>query len=685
MLKLVEKNVQKVQIREIDLKFLCDFYSNEYDMVETVLLVYENDAYYTNISFQEVCSFCEEKDLVYFLRYLCREKSVSDGNNSFKEAEKIFGSNLYIHYVLVNKDLDANSGKAFFYTNLVWDEELYRRNLIEQKEILKEKGIKTYFVKIPRLDEVDFGSRHPEWKFAKFLDGINWSESRQKEMEKYISKFTDLSYEDAKSKRLNRLSNFKNQIGESERTVFLVGPCIVEGWESIESCDTILEILYKKLMLLGLDYKVVKVIVNRNVSSVKNAILEYDIRQNDIILFLDDLFENGWEDFNLSYIYNDYKGDKWLFAEIPIHTTSIANEMIAEELIKNIIEETDKSSEKTYDRNLLHKGEKQLTFEEAIMIENYLNDLRKDTSTGYDIIGACVMNCNPFTKGHYHLIEYASRQVDFLYIFVVEEDAPFSLPFADRIEMVRRGVKDLSNIFVVASGKFIVSRTTFTNYFEKEKYPDAVIDVTRDTMFFKKYIAPVLGISKRFVGEEPIDYITNQYNQSLKRDLQDVVEVIEIPRKKINGEIISAKKVRHYLKDGDWNAIKEIVPQTTFDYLKEYFKQFQQKKNDEKPLTKILEFIHAHDKVIICGLGNDAKNLMWKLDFELTVSDLCKLEFYDRKAESLKFYYRGKSVITFEELVNKYSHYYMLITTHKYKKEIFMSLLENGVNPDHIL
>lgn len=41
--------------------------------------------------------------------------------------------------------------------------------------------------------------------------------------------------------------------------------------------------------------------------------------------------------------------------------------------------------------------------------------------------GAIVMNANPYTIGHRQLVEYASSNVDRLFIFVVEEDASFSL------------------------------------------------------------------------------------------------------------------------------------------------------------------------------------------------------------------------------------------------------------------
>lgn len=76
------------------------------------------------------------------------------------------------------------------------------------------------------------------------------------------------------------------------------------------------------------------------------------------------------------------------------------------------------------------------------------------------------MNCNPFTLGHRYLIEEACSQVDILYVFVVEEDKSY-FKFEDRIEMVRQGTKDLKQVQVLPSGKYIISKETFAQYFKK--------------------------------------------------------------------------------------------------------------------------------------------------------------------------------------------------------------------------
>jgi [citrate (pro-3S)-lyase] ligase len=90
-----------------------------------------------------------------------------------------------------------------------------------------------------------------------------------------------------------------------------------------------------------------------------------------------------------------------------------------------------------------------------------------------------------------------------------------------------------------------------------------------DLEIFARYIAPQLGITIRFVGEEPIDKVTRQYNGQMKEILKDFdIEVEEIPRKQCNGEVISASKVRQFVKENNWEMVRQFVPETTYEYLK---------------------------------------------------------------------------------------------------------------------
>lgn len=185
--------------------------------------------------------------------------------------------------------------------------------------------------------------------------------------------------------------------------------------------------------------------------------------------------------------------------------------------------------------------------------------------------GAIVMNANPFTLGHLHLVETARQQVPFLYVFVVEEDRS-AIPFADRLAMVQTGCAGMDNVEVLPSGNYMISSLTFAEYFEKEAKQGQTVQPTQDVRIFGEAIAPTLGIGKRFVGEEPFDMVTRQYNEVMKQLLPDYgVELVEIPRKMTEGgEAINATQVRKWMQEKAWDKCRAYLPESTLNYLQEH-------------------------------------------------------------------------------------------------------------------
>ncbi len=184
-----------------------------------------------------------------------------------------------------------------------------------------------------------------------------------------------------------------------------------------------------------------------------------------------------------------------------------------------------------------------------------------------ETIGSIVVNCNPFTLGHLHLIEKATQQTDGLYIFVVEEDRSI-FPFEDRLRLVQEGTAHFGNkVHVQPSGKFIISSFSFPGYFAKEQAITPA-DSTTDIAIFGTIIAPELKIKRRFVGEKPNCITTNEYNQTMQFLLPRMgIEVVQIPRLESGQAPISASAVRKLLKEGDFSSIKNLVPPTTLKYL----------------------------------------------------------------------------------------------------------------------
>ena len=199
-------------------------------------------------------------------------------------------------------------------------------------------------------------------------------------------------------------------------------------------------------------------------------------------------------------------------------------------------------------------------------IEDFLKTLPDDLCGG--TVGALVMNCNPFTKGHRYLIETAAKECLRVYVFVLSEDkSQFSA--ADRLEMVRRGTEDIPNVKVLPTGPYLISSATFPTYFLKDREGAEQVHCLLDIEIFCNHYAPRLGISRRYVGTEPLSPMTAQYNEALKANLpQRGIAVREIPRLEI-GVPVSASAVREALEKGDDETLRSMLPLTTYNYLKD--------------------------------------------------------------------------------------------------------------------
>jgi len=216
--------------------------------------------------------------------------------------------------------------------------------------------------------------------------------------------------------------------------------------------------------------------------------------------------------------------------------------------------------------SLLASHERVALLEYGKGLEHWLVSLRHLVRPGHN--GAVVMNGNPFTLGHRHLVESAARQVDNLYLFVVREDRSV-FPFEVRLRLVRAGVADLPNVVVLDTSRYAVSSVTFPAYFLKERDPVAVIQMELDLTLFATRIAPLFGISRRFAGTEPNCDVTGGYNEAMKRVLPAYgIKVVVIERKRSGQAAISASRVRELLARGEVGALAELVPATTLAFLR---------------------------------------------------------------------------------------------------------------------
>lgn len=178
-----------------------------------------------------------------------------------------------------------------------------------------------------------------------------------------------------------------------------------------------------------------------------------------------------------------------------------------------------------------------------------------------------VVNCNPFTLGHQAVIAKAAAENPGVVVLVVSEEGSL-FPFDVRYRLIQEGVSQYENVVVVPGGKYIISAATFPGYFTRGD--ETVTAQTQlDITIFAKYVAPALGITSRYVGDEPYCAVTKAYNQAMFDILPSYqIDVREMPRVGIDGKFISASRVRELIRQGGWDEIRTLVPHTTYQYLR---------------------------------------------------------------------------------------------------------------------
>lgn len=468
------------------------------------------------------------------------------------------------------------------------------------KEILQKNGIVLYMYSAPKIEQLRNLSqsqinRMRTWEF----NFNNISDSDAAKLKTVFGENIDTDYivqlydgvKVFNSGNIRRLADFSstyvniingnrvtlNAPSVWNRSVYCYGSCTMRG-TGVEDGQTIPSFMQQLINIEKNNYRVVNKAIGCGYFLYDDIqhIKETALRKGDIVIILEPF--TYWEEMaikkagiiihNTSQLFNKKINAEW-FTDSPLHTTCVGNKIIAGyiyESIKKDLEKIDILCENSDELFIDYSGSHDIPSE----LQDYIDYLETYVRGGENN-GAIVMNCNPFTLGHKYLIEYAASQVKYLYIFVVQEDKSY-FSFDDRLKLVMEGVRDIRNVIVIPSGKFIISADTFPGYFMKENNPSIIVDTSSDVRIFGKYIAPKLGVRIRFAGEEPIDNVTRQYNQTMKSILPEYgVEFKEIQRKKIGDKYISASYVRELIEKEEINKLQDYVPQSTYTYLKKRF------------------------------------------------------------------------------------------------------------------
>lgn len=178
---------------------------------------------------------------------------------------------------------------------------------------------------------------------------------------------------------------------------------------------------------------------------------------------------------------------------------------------------------------------------------------------------AVVMNCNPFTLGHRYLLEQASAEHDIVYLFLLSENAG-PIPHSVRRMLVKQGISDLPKVVLVETGPYLISSATFPTYFLRDQDSAITAQAKLDAQIFLK-IAAQLGITCRYLGQEPASHVTGLYNTLLKQILPaHGIECCEIPRLEVNGQTVSASSVRLAIQQEKLDVVRHMLPDSTYRF-----------------------------------------------------------------------------------------------------------------------
>lgn len=365
-------------------------------------------------------------------------------------------------------------------------DENYRFALNHTSNSLLAKGVKVYECNLPLfLSNLETHSEIEENiverdLYLGFVGTKKYSSSDLEIINKiygkeYVEKWEKTEGGGAEYKRFTKIIHGEklSTVKQEQRVnhVYLIGPCIVAQAELMTK-DTLIAHIQNALdQVADGVYKVCSVAIYfYRPHRLEDIINSLTIRENDVFIFL----ANGFEPHeNIPFIniiekYNLRASDELWFSNTPIHVNQIGSKMVADEVCEKFLNQVaiDYVNEGNNNPQKIIQFPKVISDENAVFTDEYIRQYAPKVLCN-KIVGSIVMNCNPFTKGHEYLIEQSLTKVDYLYIFVVEEDKSY-FSFEERMELVRRNMEKYENVIVLPSGKAILSMKTMSGYFMKE-------------------------------------------------------------------------------------------------------------------------------------------------------------------------------------------------------------------------
>lgn len=280
----------------------------------------------------------------------------------------------------------------------------------------------------------------------------------------------------------------------------------------------------------------------------------------DQLIATGSLYENV---IKMIAVNQDYQGENLTSLVL----TALVQKLQQQKIDKYFLFTTPKNKHifQPYSLSLIIENDEIVLFENDVdTIETKLLSMKKTHKLKDMQTAAIVMNCNPVTYGHLFLIRKCSQENEQVIIFLVEENKSI-FPFNIRYKLLKEATKIFTNVHVIPSTQYIISRATFPTYFLKELNDASQSFMKLDIGIFMKYFMPIFNIDKRYVGDEPLDKTTQAYNETMREMLKD--QLVIIKRLEHVGSVISASSVRNMAKHHDYEGLKDFVPKATYKYL----------------------------------------------------------------------------------------------------------------------
>lgn len=350
-------------------------------------------------------------------------------------------------------------------------------------------------------------------------------------------------------------------------TIYLLGMCIMIG-PYVEDQYTIASYLQQKLLEKGYLYRVENYgSMVREDGGIDKRLAEIDFFQkNDIVLYQSTKkVMSGIECDSLEAIFEKNDIPSTWVVDGYLHCNHRANKIIADNIFGNL-------EPYLSDQESVDECKQAIPINFYDVMKNYIqrkylfqySDVQKEGT-----VGAIIMQCDPFHKGHRYLIEQARELVDYLIVFLIDnKNSMFS--FEERFKMLEEGTKDIENMRVIPNGDFVCSRDTFPEVHlpNPDTIPSLTLNTEYDAGIFSKYIAEAFHITYRFAGEKP-ERRANKVYYRIAKEIFDKrgISLLEIPKLTEDGEAISTSKIQEYLTREEYDRAFSLVPESTRQYL----------------------------------------------------------------------------------------------------------------------